>query len=95
MGASSWQTAWKVVFPAAMPGILAACVLGFGRAIGETMIVLMSSGNAPIYSWALDKPIRTLSATVAAELGEVVVGSAHYHMCCFLSGPRYSCLRLS
>ncbi len=84
MGASSWQTAWRVVFPAAIPGILAACVLGFGRAIGETMIVLMSSGNAPIYSWAIDKPIRTLSATVAAELGEVVVGSAHYHVLFFV-----------
>ncbi len=84
MGASSWQTAWRVVFPAAMPGILAACVLGFGRAIGETMIVLMSSGNAPIYSWAMEKPIRTLSATVAAELGEVVVGSAHYHVLFFV-----------
>jgi phosphate transport system permease protein len=84
MGASSWQTAARVVFPAALPGILAACVLGFGRAIGETMIVLMSSGNAPIYSWALDKPIRTLSATIAAELGEVVVGSAHYHVLFFV-----------
>jgi phosphate transport system permease protein len=84
MGASGWQTAWRVVFPAALPGILAACVLGFGRAIGETMIVLMSSGNAPIYSWALDKPIRTLSATIAAELGEVVVGSAHYHVLFFV-----------
>ncbi|MFA5976609.1 MAG: phosphate ABC transporter permease subunit PstC [Elusimicrobiota bacterium] len=84
MGASSWQTAARVVFPAALPGILAACVLGFGRAIGETMIVLMASGNAPVYSLALDKPIRTLSATVAAELGEVVVGSAHYHVLFFV-----------
>lgn len=84
MGASSWQTAARVVFPAALPGILAACVLGFGRAIGETMIVLMSSGNAPIYTWELEKPIRTLSATIAAELGEVVVGSAHYHVLFFV-----------
>ncbi len=84
MGASSWQTAWRVVFPAALPGILAACVLGFGRAIGETMIVLMSSGNAPVYTWTLEKPIRTLSATIAAELGEVVVGSAHYHTLFFV-----------
>lgn len=84
MGASAWQTAARVVFPAALPGILAACVLGFGRAIGETMIVLMSSGNAPIYSWAFDKPVRTLSATIAAELGEVVVGSAHYHVLFFV-----------
>lgn len=84
MGASNWQTAWKVVFPAALPGILAACILGFGRAIGETMIVLMSSGNAPIYTWAFDKPVRTLSATIAAELGEVVVGSPHYHVLFFI-----------
>ncbi len=84
MGANSWQTAWKVVFPAALPGILAACILGFGRAIGETMIVLMSSGNAPIYSWAFDKPVRTLSATIAAELGEVVIGSPHYHVLFFI-----------
>ena len=80
MGASSWQTASRVVFPAALPGILAACVLGFGRAIGETMIVLMASGNAAIMSWDLAKPARSLSATIAAELGEVVVGSPHYHV---------------
>lgn len=84
MGASHWQTAWRIVFPAALPGILAACILGFGRAIGETMIVLMSSGNAPIYSWAFEKPIRSLSATIAAELGEVVVGSAHYRVLFFI-----------
>ncbi|MEK7232383.1 MAG: phosphate ABC transporter permease subunit PstC [Elusimicrobiota bacterium] len=84
MGASSWQTAWLVVFPAALPGVLAACVLGFGRAIGETMIVLMASGNAPIMSLALAKPVRSLSATIAAELGEVVIGSAHYHVLFFI-----------
>lgn len=84
MGASAWQTASRIVFPAALPGILAACILGFGRAIGETMIVLMSSGNAPIVTWALNKPVRTLSATIAAELGEVVVGSPHYHVLFFI-----------
>ena len=84
MGASAWQTASRVVFPAALPGILAACILGFGRAIGETMIVLMSSGNAAILSWAFDKPVRSLSATVAAELGEVVVGSPHFHVLFFI-----------
>lgn len=84
MGASAWQTASRIVFPAALPGILAACVLGFGRAIGETMIILMSSGNAPIVSWAFEKPVRSLSATIAAELGEVVVGSAHYHVLFFI-----------
>jgi phosphate transport system permease protein len=84
MGASSWQTASRVVLPAAMPGVLAACVLGFGRAIGETMIVLMASGNAAILSLLPTDSIRTFSATIAAELGEVVVGSAHYHVLFFI-----------
>ena len=84
MGASSWQTASRVVLPAAMPGVLAACVLGFGRAIGETMIVLMASGNAAILSLSPTDSIRTFSATIAAELGEVVVGSAHYHVLFFI-----------
>ena len=84
MGASSWQTAWRVVLPAAMPGVLAACVLGFGRAIGETMIVLMASGNAAVLSWSPVDSIRTFSATIAAELGEVVQGSPHYHVLFFL-----------
>jgi len=84
MGASSWQTASRVVLPAAMPGVLAACVLGFGRAIGETMIVLMASGNAAVISLSPTDSIRTFSATIAAELGEVVVGSAHYHVLFFI-----------
>jgi phosphate transport system permease protein len=84
MGASSWQTASRVVLPASMPGVLAACVLGFGRAIGETMIVLMASGNAAILSFSPTDSIRTFSATIAAELGEVVVGSAHYHVLFFI-----------
>ncbi len=84
MGASSWQTASRVVLPAAMPGVLAACVLGFGRAIGETMIVLMASGNAAVLSWLPTDSIRTFSATIAAELGEVVVGSPHYHVLFFI-----------
>ena len=84
MGASSWQTAARVVLPAGMPGVLAACVLGFGRAIGETMIVLMASGNAAILSLIPTDSIRTFSATIAAELGEVVVGSPHYHVLFFI-----------
>ncbi len=84
MGASSWQTAARVVLPAAMPGVLAACVLGFGRAIGETMIVLMASGNAAVLSWSPVDSVRTFSATIAAELGEVVQGSPHYHVLFFL-----------
>jgi phosphate transport system permease protein len=84
LGATPWETAWKVVLPAAAPGILAACVLGFGRAIGETMIVLMASGNAAIVSAGLGDSVRTLSATIAAEMGEVVVGSPHYSLLFFI-----------
>ncbi|WP_426753285.1 phosphate ABC transporter permease subunit PstC [Myxococcus sp. Y35] len=84
LGATLWETAWKVVLPAAAPGILAACVLGFGRAIGETMIVLMASGNADILSWSLGDSARSLSATIAAEMGEVVVGSTHYSLLFFI-----------
>jgi phosphate transport system permease protein len=84
MGASAWQTAWRIVLPAASPGVFAACVLGFGRAVGETMIVLMASGNAAVMSWSPTDSIRTFSATIAAELGEVVVGSAHYHVLFFI-----------
>jgi phosphate ABC transporter, permease protein PstC len=84
LGASPWQTAWRVVLPAALPGIFAGVVLGFGRAVGETMIVLMASGNAAITSWNFTEPVRTLSATIAAELAEVVFGSAHYHVLFFI-----------
>ena len=80
LGATRWETAWRVVLPAAAPGVLAACVLGLGRAIGETMIVLMASGNAAIVSASLTDSTRTMSATIAAEMGEVVVGSAHYSL---------------
>jgi phosphate transport system permease protein len=84
LGATPWETAWKVVLPAAAPGILAACVLGFGRAIGETMIVLMASGNAAIASWNFTDSVRSMSATIAAEMGEVVVGSPHYSLLFFI-----------
>ena len=84
LGANQWQTAWKVVLPAATPGVFAACVLGFGRAVGETMIVLMSSGNAATMSLDPSRSFRSFSATIAAELGEVTQGSAHYHVLFFL-----------
>lgn len=84
LGANRWETAWRVVLPAAAPGVLAACVLGLGRAIGETMIVLMASGNAAIVSASLADSTRTMSATIAAEMGEVVVGSAHYSLLFFI-----------
>jgi phosphate transport system permease protein len=80
LGANPWQVSFTVVLPASMPGIAAGIVLGFGRAIGETMIVLMASGNAAIISGSFAESIRTLSATIAAELAEVVFGSAHYNV---------------
>jgi phosphate transport system permease protein len=79
LGATRAQTLLRVILPAALPGVFAGVVLGFGRAIGETMIVLMASGNAAIVSPNFADSIRTISATIAAELGEVVVGSPHYH----------------
>lgn len=78
LGSSRFQTAVRVVLPAATPAIFASFVLAFGRAIGETMILLMAGGNAAITSLDLGDPLRTLSATIAAEMGEVVFGSAHY-----------------
>lgn len=84
LGASKFQTAWKVVLPAAAPAVFASFVLAFGRAIGETMILLMAGGNAAITSFSLFDPLRTLSATIAAEMGEVVVGSAHYSALFFM-----------
>jgi len=89
LGVQPWKTALYVVLPAALPGIFAAMVLGFGRAIGETMIVLMASGNAAINSWQFTDSVRTLSATIAAELGEVVFGSSHYHVLFFLGATLF------
>jgi len=80
LGASRWQAAWQVVLPAAIPGVFAAIVLGFGRAMGETMIVLLASGNASIMSWNIFDSARTITATIAAEMGEVVAGGDHYRI---------------
>lgn len=80
LGASRWQAAWQVVLPAALPGVFAAVLLGFGRAIGETMIVLMASGNASIVSANLFDSARTITATIAAELAEAVYGGDHYRI---------------
>jgi len=84
LGASKFQTAWKVVLPAAAPAVFASFVLAFGRAIGETMILLMAGGNAALTTFSLLDPLRTLSATIAAEMGEVVNGSAHYSALFFM-----------
>jgi phosphate transport system permease protein len=80
LGSTRAQTLLRVVLPAASPGIASAIVLGFGRAIGETMIVLLASGNAALLDPRLDHSTRTITATIAQELGEVVVGSPHYHV---------------
>jgi phosphate transport system permease protein len=84
LGATRAETTLRVTLPAAMPGIFAGIVLGFGRAIGETMIVLMASGNAAITSWSFTDSTRTIPATIAAELAEVVFGSPHYRVLFFL-----------
>jgi phosphate transport system permease protein len=90
LGAARYQTVLRVVLPAAAPGIAAAIALGFGRAIGETMIVLMASGNASIVSLNLADSVRTLSATVAAELAEVVFGGAHYTVLFFIGAVLFA-----
>jgi phosphate transport system permease protein len=83
MGATHWQTIWRVVLPSARSGIIIAMMLGVGRAIGETMAVMMVTGNAARipHEWnALFLPVRTMTATIAAEMGEVAQGSTHYHV---------------
>jgi phosphate transport system permease protein len=84
LGAARWQTIARVLLPAASPGIAAGVALGLGRAVGETMIVLMASGNAAIVSGSLADSARTIAATIAAELAEVVFGGAHYTVLFFL-----------
>ncbi len=80
LGATRWQTAFKIVLPAALPGVFAAVVLGFGRAFGETMIALMATGNAPLSSANILEPVRTFAATIGAEMAEVVFGDEHYNV---------------
>jgi phosphate transport system permease protein len=83
LGVTHWQTIWHVTLPAARSGVLTACMLGIGRTVGETMAVLMVTGNAPIVPLGpqdLFSPVRTMTATIAAEMGEVATGSVHYHV---------------
>lgn len=80
LGASRWQTAWRVVLPSALPGVFSAVMIGFGRAIGETMIVLMATGNTPIMSWSLFNGLRSLSANIAVEIPEAPVFSSLYRV---------------
>jgi phosphate transport system permease protein len=78
LGASKMQTIWKVTVPAALPGIVAAIMLGIGRVIGETMAVMMVTGNAAVITASPFDSVRTMTATIAAEMGEVAFGSIHY-----------------
>ena len=87
LGASQWQVIWGVVVPAARTGILTAVMLGVGRSLGETMAVMMVTGNAPTMFSGLNSfisPIRTMTATIASEMGEVASGSTHYHVLFFI-----------
>ncbi len=87
LGATEWQTIWRVTLPAARSGVLTAIMLGVGRSIGETMTVMMVTGNAPVMPKGLDalfSPARTMTATIAAEMGEVASGSVHYHVLFFI-----------
>lgn len=82
LGATHWQTISHVIIPAALSGITAAIILGIGRAVGETMAVIMVTGNAAIIPepiWNILSPVRTLTGTLGIEMGEVAVGSLHYH----------------
>jgi phosphate transport system permease protein len=87
VGATRWQTIWRVTLPAARSGVLTAVMLGIGRALGETMAVMMVTGNAPVLAtrWnSLFMPARTMTATIAAEMGEVANASTHYHVLFFI-----------
>jgi phosphate transport system permease protein len=87
IGATEWQTIWRVTLPAARTGVLTAIMLGIGRAIGETMAVMMVTGNAGVLvsgPLALFSPVRTMTATIAAEMGEVANGSVHYQVLFFI-----------
>jgi phosphate transport system permease protein len=87
LGATRWQTIWRVTLPAARSGVLTGVMLGVGRAIGETMAVMMVTGNAPVLALtpgSLFSPVRTMTATIAAEMGEVASGSVHYHTLFFI-----------
>lgn len=87
LGATQWQTIWGVVIPAARSGILTAVMLGIGRSLGETMAVMMVTGNAPTLFTGIESffaPVRTMTATIASEMGEVATGSTHYHILFFI-----------
>jgi phosphate transport system permease protein len=78
LGASRWQTVRNIMIPIAAAGMFSALMIGFGRAVGETMIVLMATGNTPVLEWNIFSGMRTLAANIAVELPEAPVGSTHY-----------------
>lgn len=87
LGGTKWQTIWTIILPAAKSGVIMAIMLGVARSIGETMIVMMVTGNAPVMASGLNvfwSPVRTMTATIAAEMGEVANLSVHYHMLFFI-----------
>jgi len=79
LGANKWETIIKIVLPAARSGVITSVVLGIGRAIGETMVVLMVAGNAAVIPKSIFDPVRPMTSTIAAEMGETPIGSTHYH----------------
>lgn len=79
LGASPWQTLWNIMLPATLPGIFAGVMLGFGRVIGETMTVMMVAGGSAQITLNPFSPVRTMTGTIAAEMGEVIMGDTHYH----------------
>ncbi|HEY7573991.1 MAG TPA: ABC transporter permease subunit [Thermoanaerobaculia bacterium] len=83
LGASRWQTAMRVILPTASPGVFSAIMIGFGRAVGETMIVLMATGNTPIMDWSIFNGMRTLSANIAVEIPEAPFGGTLYRVLFF------------
>jgi phosphate transport system permease protein len=80
LGATPWQTMVRVVLLTASPGMFSAVMIGFGRAVGETMIVLMATGNTPIMDWSIFQGMRTLAANIAVEMPESEVNSTHYRV---------------
>src|SRR5205814_9183366 len=91
LGATRWQTAVRIVLPTASPGIFSAIMIGFGRAVGETMIVLMATGNTPVMDWNIFSGLRALSANIAVELPEAPEGGTLFRVL-FLAALLLFCL---
>lgn len=94
LGSSKWQAAWQIVLPAALPGVFASVVLGFGRAMGETMIVLMVC-SASVMSWSIFDSARSITTTIAAEMAEAVAGGHHYRILFMLGALLFAVTFLS